>query len=828
MARIFADDASVETLPIAHGKGVYVSEIDAAYEAVAPYLSLTQREKFREELSSGRIAVHPDDEETTPSSGMSVEDFAVSDPSGYIDDDDDVIHPSGKVTEMGLGEQGEGRDTIMRMRDLYEVAMLITGRWGKLALPDVQAMSSPPSSAVFRPRRSLSVFRSDGVPGQWMSFPERMQRLEDLLASRLDAAKEAYVARFAKVKKENVQRRREGKKPRRVIAPPKGSAERQTTNWVGAFSTMLAAVRFVRRQLRLPAKQRTILSKDGKLPFGLRWGVLGANGNSKLPFIAYSELPMSTCPGADACGVYKKDASTGAPSSGEKGNTGWCYSFTAWRYPASFTRQFLNTLANTADREFTILRALGDDASDGPDRYWVRVKAASQDLERDWIQHVKAQVLRIAARIVKKDLRKGLSPNTRNGGRSVFLRLFVDGDVGTPDAVMAWMRAISQMASRGELERAFGRRSVRLPNGSSADHTAMGPVLAYGYSKAWGEFVAADKLAGRGMWPENYTLNLSNASRYAGTEVEAEIRALPITRGGFNAVDFRTQLKSLKSIDPTKLVIASDAALPGVTAQQLRGLLELEDVRTPDDASKLLMAYFGVDADVEKLVKLTPAESWGNEKDDDHNRRQYERAYRSKIQTKTRDLALEKMLEDPDLAREVKEQLARDEGYVSIAVALKAQRKKRREAMAKARSEGREPPEARAPSYESKQRMHRKLVALLVHVLFRAAQHRQSGSCPLVCGNCVDLVLDPIEQSVIFESQAAFSDIQARTGAVHRCASRVPTEGYVPPAGKTLPAGVVVEVDGPTPGVAKAYRRTPKGKVQLLGFYGAEIYIGLH
>ena len=50
-----------------------------------------------------------------------------------------------------------------------------------------------------------------------------------------------------------------------------------------------------------------------------------AKGNSKLPFSAFSALPLVTCPGAGACGKF-------------------CYSFRAWRYPAAFMRQLMNTI----------------------------------------------------------------------------------------------------------------------------------------------------------------------------------------------------------------------------------------------------------------------------------------------------------------------------------------------------------------------------------------------------------------------------------------------------------------------------------------------------
>lgn len=50
-----------------------------------------------------------------------------------------------------------------------------------------------------------------------------------------------------------------------------------------------------------------------------------AKGNGKLPFYAFSNLPIVNCPGAGEC-------------------TKWCYSLKAWRYPAAFFRQVQNTI----------------------------------------------------------------------------------------------------------------------------------------------------------------------------------------------------------------------------------------------------------------------------------------------------------------------------------------------------------------------------------------------------------------------------------------------------------------------------------------------------
>lgn len=59
-----------------------------------------------------------------------------------------------------------------------------------------------------------------------------------------------------------------------------------------------------------------------------RFKVLAKDGNSKLPFLAFSSLPgMGHCPGASETGCLQ-----------------FCYSFRAWRYPAAFCRQVQNTV----------------------------------------------------------------------------------------------------------------------------------------------------------------------------------------------------------------------------------------------------------------------------------------------------------------------------------------------------------------------------------------------------------------------------------------------------------------------------------------------------
>lgn len=63
--------------------------------------------------------------------------------------------------------------------------------------------------------------------------------------------------------------------------------------------------------------------------------VIKKDGNSKLPFYAFSSLPLYSCPGAGEC---KK----------------WCYSLKAWRYPAAFFRQVQNFIFMNHDKNHIV------------------------------------------------------------------------------------------------------------------------------------------------------------------------------------------------------------------------------------------------------------------------------------------------------------------------------------------------------------------------------------------------------------------------------------------------------------------------------------------
>ena len=72
----------------------------------------------------------------------------------------------------------------------------------------------------------------------------------------------------------------------------------------------------------------------GELPHA----IFAEGGNSKLPFVAFSTLPIVSCPGAGSCAGIEREG-----DSPELGNA-HCYSLRAWRYPAAFLRQSQNLL----------------------------------------------------------------------------------------------------------------------------------------------------------------------------------------------------------------------------------------------------------------------------------------------------------------------------------------------------------------------------------------------------------------------------------------------------------------------------------------------------
>ena len=96
-----------------------------------------------------------------------------------------------------------------------------------------------------------------------------------------------------------------------------------------------------------------------------------AIGNDKLPFVAFSTLPVVTCPGAGAC----RD---------------WCYSFNCWRNAHAFLRQVMNTLL-LANRDPRIIEAW-DAIKPGLDvRLYVDGDFDSADTVRWWFDRIESR-----------------------------------------------------------------------------------------------------------------------------------------------------------------------------------------------------------------------------------------------------------------------------------------------------------------------------------------------------------------------------------------------------------------------------------------------------
>ena len=112
----------------------------------------------------------------------------------------------------------------------------------------------------------------------------------------------------------------------------------------GSMADAAAAARKMARSIRGSARKRGtwkyfLLRFASCIDAGiLPHEIFAMEGNVKLPFVAFSTLPVVTCPGAGACAGI--DAAGDAPDL----SRAFCYSLRAWRYPAAFLRQAMNTL----------------------------------------------------------------------------------------------------------------------------------------------------------------------------------------------------------------------------------------------------------------------------------------------------------------------------------------------------------------------------------------------------------------------------------------------------------------------------------------------------
>jgi len=472
--------------------------------------------------------------------------------------------------------------------ELFECAALTTGMWGP---------EPPTIDRVVSVGRRLPVIRNPAaITRIYVPFAARMKMLSAAISGLLS----------------RVETR---------------AGEGEGRAWKFQLNKCLAAVDYVVKDMDKP--DAGVFRKDDKgklLVLGLKsgsWSILAAQGNKKLPFVAYSELPMATCPGAGACRVTY-----------DRSYVGWCYSFTSFRNPAAFARMFLNTLCNYYDRELAIMSAGGP--SD-PREYEARVQAAVRGHERrTWMQFVKTLALALTA-------------DGRAKGKTSFMRLFVDGDVAYEDCIVEWMQICREM------------------DHGVADPPSMGHVEVYGYTKCWQQFVNVDGYLG-GDWPKNYTVNLSSGSVYAAEKSERlspireAMEKLPVSRGYFEAIplnkgyikELEAQAQAFRQ-DPNKVVPMPAAGTTpfAFDATRIRDFTRIGAFETADEAMAAMPGLV--------LPRRSKAE---------------------KVRHKAYQYYLQTLLRDPRFGAVVRRELKRDEDPTNEAAYLDAYEAKQRERLA--------------------------------------------------------------------------------------------------------------------------------------------------
>lgn len=649
--------------------------------------------------------------------------------------------------------------------ELFPIAYLVTGTWGpdesaaRYRTLDVREGTVTVDGRTFtgtglHERRRLPMYSARENPRDDRDFFQRMHALKaELLAFRGRVEK-----RYADTLQERIAIST-AKRAARGEGPAK---EAPKDAWLVEIDKMLHAVEFLLAQEEVARRTHHFSIFDRyDVPFGLldedgvlAWGPL-AKGNAKLSFYSYSELPMSSCPGAGECGVslhhYENQmkamaAKIGASAAGLDYNelkarlkakkngkkvkkagkvkkaptAGWCYSFKAFRRGAAFTRMFLNTLANTADREAAIWRAVspGVYVPINDSEYGERVRLAiAGAAHRRWQGYVKQLAV------------QGTS-EFRAMGKTAFIRLFVDGDIGYEDSILAWMQVCREIGPGG----------VDVPRGAH--------IEAYGYSKCWNQFLNADRiLRSKGMsWPANYTVNQSSGSVYAAESstpsgsknwaVKTEMARLPITRGEFVAVDLKSYVPELRKQtemllkaangNPRNIVIPAPKgggpAIAGLNfkPERIRDFLLLQSITTRDDVLRMFP-----DASKSTLAKKTTPEQLVH-----YALTKY----------------LDELVTDPTFGAVLRREVQKDTGKKPKAGAETPEAyEKRQVARLKAALWTKE---AGDPA---RKKLNDKAIALVLHETLWS--FGLGGSCPLVCGNCSDHPSDP-------------------TQGVHRCASK--------------------------------------------------------
>ena len=626
-------------------------------------------------------------------------------------------HSEGPRSNPSTDEDDDEDERIIQVGELLPIAMSVTGMWG------FDSAHAPKTEGGRRYLPTMGTRSNPSKQPARMSEPYFVRMR--LLKKQLLALQVEIHARYAKTRVARTAAAIEKQAKRGKTLP---ASFQPKEPWAEEIPKMLAAVEWVLAQER--KEKKSILDSNG-MPFGFKakpksgkrlaagefsiWGVI-AKGNAKLNFVALSELPMASCPGAGACRVELDAFDESVPKS-ERGHKGWCYSFKPLFRATVFSRLFLNTMANYADREFAIIA--GGGASLGANEHDVEVykgrvgAALAGEKSRVWPQYVKCLALNMTKKM-------------RANGQTIFMRLYVDGDINHEDSIVRWMEMCEQIGPGG--------RDI---TGS------LGPIQIYGYSKCWPQFLNVDRYLG-GKWPSNYVLNMSSGSEYSKQsygDLAQRMLDLPITRGYFEAiplekyiVELRAQSEVIKT-NPNSVVQMHDEGLlkPALGSapfkfdpKRIQAFLALNNVKTYVDAQQILGPGFQPPLDADGRPKKLDAEQ---------------------IRLLAYEHYLNSLIQSPDLGAIIRREKLRDKkGHTIEAAALAKYENEQKAILQQALQGG-----TVASGEWSQNELHKKALALTLHEVLWS--FKLGGSCPLICGSCSDHPTDPAL-------------------GVHRCASR--------------------------------------------------------
>ena len=726
------------------------------------------------------------------------------------------------------GQESKARkdaDETIGFHVTIPLACMVTGQWGKPGhssqdsnvrkseIPTVKEWANEMRGRwqVQTVKRRLPLVRENPgdsvMRGQWIneSFWDRMRTLREMLLSAEASANSIYdnkqKQKSTPVKRGWVIALQQCRADVEWVLEQEGAAEAGEArvvqrNAAGDVVTVMGlnASKNIAPMPEAPSRRSRSNPDIEAVPKSQRrpWGVVAAKGNMKLPFASYSTLPMASCPGAGTCATNLVN--------GEK--KGYCYSFTAWRYPDAFARQFRNCLAEFTDREFAISAGGGHGS--------VTLDARRPEFA---IRGQRARTWHTLVRqIVTRDLSRAVSE-----GRPAFMRLYVDGDINSEDNVLEWMKVCAEL---------------------QATRTATHPgIQVYGYSKVWDAFLQADArqmswgsavkwelsgLRGGGMhWPENYTLNMSadsvwndenTQSTSAMRQVTLAMAQLPIARGYFKSIPLSEaipalaeQVKDGKVVD-IKTPPASEVPFP-FNESRIKAIVLMNVTMTPvagDTHESIKQRYEKLAADhnlndfVPKTVspyekpkddeagskkKLMPLDKWSNLLRDKLYRAWFSYLFVNGItgksvvpgvdyggfaQTVLQEMALDaKALKDTKVptpneflsgARAKKMDAAVKKAIKDRKTAGEVTERELAQIKRRVARDPRNRMDQFVLDFAKSERFQGKAIAVALHeVLWSTGL---GGSCPLVCGNCYDTPSVPQIGTAEY--------LNAR----HRCASR--------------------------------------------------------